>query len=291
MPTRDDETHRTERDLTTTRRRLLQTAGILGTGALAGCLGSGPGGDTTSSASDLPESASMESFTRLAQPDSYQLQYRMQALRDEPLLGLDVEKEQYGEALEASRSITDTFDEALESELSTRLAATLGETLDDAGIEDTVSRVAVVAEFVRGFEYVTDTAGTGSTEYPKYIVETLVENEGDCEDFANVIAGVYANQPFDLDPALIVYPGHVGIGLDAAAFGPAVEATVKPGEKEYLYVDSTHDVDLGVVPEEIRDSDVIATYDGGWTLHDVGAFVNHVKESVTKGYSDPSKYL
>lgn len=42
--------------------------------------------------------------------------------------------------------------------------------------------------FVQNLKYTTDKRGTGWNEYPKYPVETLVEQEGDCEDTSILMA-------------------------------------------------------------------------------------------------------
>lgn len=285
-PSRRDD----EQQPSTTRRQLLTTAGLLGIGSLSGCLGSSPVGN--SSSSDLPDSVSVDSFTRIARRSEYQLRYQWVPNRSERPVGFDVAKDRYVEAKEASRSVADTFDDAVEGEFSKQVAATLAEALDTASIESPADRIDAVAEFVRSVEYVTDKAGTGKTEYPKYVVETLVENEGDCEDFANVLGGVYSAPSFDLDPMLVIFPGHVGIGLDPEAVGPEVEEVTTAGEREFVYVDSTHSVDVGVVPEELRSREVIATYRDGWTLHNAEALAGHLREAVLEeGYTDPLQYL
>jgi hypothetical protein len=288
-----------------TRRGFLGTAALLGGAALSGCLGSAPSRNEPSTDVDLPDSVANAAFARTRNDDRFTLQYRWRN-GGEWEVEFDVPIAEYEATVTASRSLASVLDDAFDSDVCRALATSISQSLDDAGIENPLNRVRVVTSFVRALQYATDEMGTGKKEYPKFAIETLVENEGDCEDFATLFAGIFSAPEFDLDPELIVIPGHTGIGLSASALGIG-EADVRDegmtaedggvptltvdGEK-FLYVDPTYPVPLGVVPEPYRGYDVVATYDGHWNIHDQHALASHLKQSVMgEGISDPSKYL
>lgn len=291
----------------TTRRGFLGTAALLGSAAVTGCLGSAPRRDDSRIDVDLPDSVSNAAFARTRTDGQYRLQFRWRN-GGEWQVEFDVPISEYEATVTASRTLSSVIDDAYENDACRALATSIDESLDAANVDDPLDRVRVATSFVRALQYATDAMGTGKKEYPKYAVETLVENEGDCEDFAAIFAGIFAAPEFDLAPELLVIPGHTGIGLSAAALGltgsagnasdsgPASESADVPTHcidgTEYLYVDPTYPVGLGVVPKPYREYDVVATYDGHWTVHDQHALASHLGQSVMgEGISDPTKYL
>ncbi|MFC7136371.1 hypothetical protein ACFQRB_07125 [Halobaculum litoreum] len=105
-----------------------------------------------------------------------------------------------------------------------------------------------------------------------------MDHVGDCEDYAALLAGVVAAPPFDLDPALVLLPGHVGVGVDPDAVGADGLPTLRVAGREYLYLDATYRVGLGTLPAD-HDEGVVAVRDGGWLVGDPGAFAAHVREA------------
>lgn len=298
----------TQQQHTTTRRGLLGKAAVLGSAAVAsGCLGSRPSTSETQQVVDLPASVARTRFARSRDTDRFDLRYHWYNGR-EWRVDFEVPVGLYEDRVSASRSLSAIIDDAVDSEVSRTLASRIAAALDEAGVRNPLNRVRVVTSFVRALRYVRDEDTTESKEYPRFVAETLVENKGDCEDFAAIFAGVFAAPPFDADPKFVVLPGHTGIGLSLDALGldgddhggsqassddaSGVLPTLSVDDEELLYVDPTYPVGLGVVPEPYREYNVVATYDDGWRVHDPQAFGVHVRQSVIgEGISDPSKYF
>ena len=279
------------RKSTTTRRGFLAATSILGATGLAGCLGSAPPRRSPEAMNELPASVARSSFTRLDRGPLYRLAYRWFADGEEWTTEIDVSKDSYVAAAESDRSIADVFDDARESDAAARLARAVAEQFDAANVAEPRERLGLLTEFARGLRYVTDEADAGTTEYPKYVEETLVENAGDCEDLATVLAGVLAAEPFAYDPVLVVFAGHAGVGVDPDALDAAVP-TVAAGDESFFYLEPTYDTDLGAVPDAYRGRDVIATYDDGWRVRDADALVEHLRRSAFGDDSvSPLKYL
>lgn len=68
-----------------------------------------------------------------------------------------------------------------------------------------------IVAFVQSLPYVPDDVSTGFDEYPKYPVETLVENGGDCEDTS--ILMVTLLRELGYDAVLLGLPGHMAVGV------------------------------------------------------------------------------
>lgn len=289
----------------TTRRGFLGSAALLAGAAFTGCLGSGPSSPTPEPTADLPASIADPRFVRTREGDQFRLRFKwFNAI--EWSVEFDVPVAEYENRVTATRSLATVLDDALACENCRSLAGGMSRALDDAGMTDPLNRVRIATSFVRALQYVPDEEATGSKEYPRFTAETLVENEGDCEDFAAVFAGIFASPAFDLDPKLVILPGHTGIGVSAKALGIEAsddDATESDGTEsglqtltvdgeELLYIDPTYPVGLGVVPEPYREYDVVATYDGNWRIQDHQALATHIRQSVLgEGISDPSKYF
>ncbi|ELZ76277.1 hypothetical protein C454_18309 [Haloferax gibbonsii ATCC 33959] len=160
------------------------------------------------------------------------------------------------------------------------MASELSNRLDSADIELPIERLRVATSFVRNMEYATDESATGEVEYPKFVTETLMENGGDCEDLSSVLAGILCSPPFDYEPVLIFFSGHVGIGLDPSNIHMPTEQFLTVGGQEYFYIDASHDIPLGVVPDEYQKPGVIATYDGQWQTIDPAALKEHATTTI-----------
>lgn len=215
--------------------------------------------------------------------DAFDLTYRWRHASRDWAVDLEVPAARYREAAEAERSVPRSFEAATTSSLTDAVAASLTRQFEDAGIESPLARLAVTTSFVRAREYVRDERSTGRLEYPRYAAETLVENRGDCEDLAVVLAGVLAAPPFGLDPALVFFSGHVGVGVDPTRFDVGADRLLRAGSREYVYVDASTDVPLGTVPEEYRNPGVVAVYDGRWRHVDLLALGDHAGATARRG--------
>lgn len=76
--------------------------------------------------------------------------------------------------------VTDPADDALISSLAARLKET--------AVREKYSpkqTVEFVVTFVQNIKYAHDNVSKGAEEYPRYPLETLVDQEGDCEDHSS----------------------------------------------------------------------------------------------------------
>ncbi|WP_169051795.1 hypothetical protein [Halorhabdus amylolytica] len=92
------------------------------------------------------------------------------------------------------------------------IASLLKDEADKLGFEE-FEAIEFVVDFVQSLPYVTDDVSTGYDDYTKFIIETLTEMEGDCEDTAIMLASILEAEPFNYDMVLIQPPGHMAAGI------------------------------------------------------------------------------
>lgn len=99
--------------------------------------------------------------------------------------------------------------------------------------------------FIHSLYYVKD-ARTGFDEYPKYPVETLIEENGDCEDTSYLAASII--RAMGIGVILVNPPGHMAVGVWCE------ECTGSYYEwegKKYFYLETTGEGwELGQIPPE-----------------------------------------
>ena len=91
--------------------------------------------------------------------------------------------------------------------------------------------VECIVSFIQSFQYVSD----GTYEYPKFPVETLVEQGGDCEDTAILLEAILRQMGFDC--VLISPEKHMGVGI---ALEDEIAASSFPkNNQNYYYIETT----------------------------------------------------
>ena len=103
----------------------------------------------------------------------------------------------------------------------------------------------MVVSFIQSLPYTSDNVTTGFDDYPRYPIETLVHDGGDCEDTSILASALLDLMGFDV--VLINLPGHVAIGVAIDAYGTywTHEGT------QYFYVETTGEGwEIGEVPED-----------------------------------------
>lgn len=129
----------------------------------------------------------------------------------------------------------------------------IGELVDDireaalkAGYSDDET-VEFAAAFVQSLPYTVDSVTTAYDEYPRYPIETLVDNGGDCEDTSILLAAIVDNLGYGV--ALINPPAHMAVGV-AGADGLTGRYWNYQGTK-YYYLETTDESwQIGEVPQE-----------------------------------------
>jgi hypothetical protein len=90
-------------------------------------------------------------------------------------------------------------------------------------------------------------------EYPKYPVETLAEETGDCEDSAILAAALLKSMGYD--SALIYLPGHCALGIAGVDGMPGT--AVKLNNVSYYYCETTATGwEIGKLPPSYNEKDV-----------------------------------
>lgn len=110
-------------------------------------------------------------------------------------------------------------------------------------------------KFVQEFSYYNDIE-TGKNEYPKYPIETLWDQGGDCEDSSILLSTLIAKNGYGV--ALIDLPNHMAVGI---------YCDPQPGQsyyevdgKEYCYIETTAEGwDIGEIPSKY-DGDTAKLY-------------------------------
>jgi len=124
--------------------------------------------------------------------------------------------------------------------------------------------VEFAASFVQNLPYTVDSATSPFDEYPRYPVETLVDNGGDCEDTSILLASILDSMGYGV--ILIELPGHCAVGVKGGAniYGMYWEYA---GEK-YFYIETT---DSGWAIGELPDEYVGVSAD----MYPIGTDPNH----------------
>lgn len=105
-------------------------------------------------------------------------------------------------------------------------------------------------EFVLSFVQQIITYEKEKDEYPKYPVETLADEAGDCEDFS--IFGAAILKVIGYDVSLLSLPGHAALGVAGASGIPG--EFVEHDSKKYYYCEMTAEGwKIGEIPDKYKD--------------------------------------
>lgn len=119
---------------------------------------------------------------------------------------------------------------------------------------DKYETIELGVSFVQGLEYVSDSLSTGYDEYPRYPIETLLEQRGDCEDTSIFLATMLRELGFG--SALIFLPGHCAVGVKGADTLPGTYYLVD-GVRYYYLETTAPGWPIGTMPEEYLDKKAI----------------------------------
>ena len=102
-------------------------------------------------------------------------------------------------------------------------------------VQSDVARIDFVASFVQSIPYMKDDPTNNSYEYPRYPLESLKENRGDCEDKAILGAALLSELGYNV--SLLRLPDHMAVG---------VQLDTMPGSYSY-YVDRYYYLEMTAV--------------------------------------------
>jgi len=105
-----------------------------------------------------------------------------------------------------------------------------------------LKKIQLVLRFVQSLNYIEDVAPTSYDEYPRYPVETLFEQGGDCEDTSILLAAILTEMGYDVALLLFEELDHMGLGINfPLKYG---NSWVYDG-KRYWYLDTTGGQSIG----------------------------------------------
>lgn len=109
----------------------------------------------------------------------------------------------------------------------------------------TIAEINNVLAFAQRFKYAQDSEDKGVSEYPKYPLETMVEDRGDCEDHAILAAACLVRLGYDVRLVLLKYGsglGHMALAVAGAEGLPDALALRDPvSGRTFYYCEATTD--------------------------------------------------
>lgn len=89
--------------------------------------------------------------------------------------------------------------------------------------------------FVQSIPYKTDIESTGQREFPKYPIETIYDDNGDCEDLSILLLSIIREMGFQT--CFVEFSDHIGVGILGA---DGLEGTYyEINGRKYYYVETT----------------------------------------------------
>lgn len=106
-----------------------------------------------------------------------------------------------------------------------------------------------IISFVQSLPYTSDEVTTGYDEYPRYPIETLVDNGGDCEDTAILTAALLNSMGYGT--VLIKLPHHLAVGVKCSDDYPGTYYEYHGSR--YYYLETTGEgFEIGEIPREYQ---------------------------------------
>ena len=131
---------------------------------------------------------------------------------------------------------------------------TLAKELNDTATRlkyDSFDQVSFVLSFVQSLPYTSDSVTTGRDEYPRFPIETLVDDGGDCEDTSILFATLTLILGYDtlyLNP-----PNHYAVGILGNDLRGTFWTYPEGSNKTYYYCETTGDnFKIGQLPEAFQ---------------------------------------
>ena len=105
-----------------------------------------------------------------------------------------------------------------------------------------------IVDFVQSMLYEYDIEYIGLDEYPKFPIETIVDQRGDCEDTSYLLAALY--KALGVDAVLVLLPGHMATAVPCEDCSGVYY--MHKG-KRYYYIETTgQGWNIGTIPEQFR---------------------------------------
>ena len=150
---------------------------------------------------------------------------------------------------------------------------------------DEYETVEFVAAFVQSLPYTVDSVTAPYDEYPRYPIETLVDDGGDCEDTSILLASIIDKMGYGV--VLIMLPDHVAVGVEGGTnmYGAYYEYE----DSKYYYIETTgEEWGIGELPDEHKNTSAsihamipvpILSHDG--SVEGSGGYIAEVRVKVS----------
>ena len=134
---------------------------------------------------------------------------------------------------------------AADDEYLSALANVFKETGEKENLSE-LETINLAVSFVQNLKYVPDDLGTGYDEYPKFPLETLYDEGGDCEDSSILLASLLRELGYGT--VLVLFDDHMGVGAIASE-----PANFKYEGNHYHYIETTSPGwSIGQLPPEFK---------------------------------------
>jgi hypothetical protein len=114
-------------------------------------------------------------------------------------------------------------------------------------------KVELILRFVQSLDYTPDLTTTPYfDEYPRYPVETLFDQEGDCEDTSILLAAILSEMGYDVALILFEKLDHMGLGIyfpEEAGIEMYGNSWIVDDGRRYWYLDTSGNRTIGWAPE------------------------------------------
>ncbi|MCK4347425.1 MAG: hypothetical protein KAW47_02300, partial [Thermoplasmatales archaeon] len=127
--------------------------------------------------------------------------------------------------------------------------------LDEANGKNDVDIINFAASFIQNLDYKKDSDTNESFEYPRYPIETIGNNGGDCEDLAILAASILNEMEYNV--ALLRFSDHMAVGVSLNDDISGYEHYID----NYYFLETTaKNRKLGFIPTEYRDGENLTVY-------------------------------
>ncbi|MGD0818678.1 MAG: hypothetical protein ABR986_09840 [Methanomassiliicoccales archaeon] len=135
------------------------------------------------------------------------------------------------------------------------IIAKIAEELKTDALSKGYNTAQFVLSFVQNVPYGTDENTTGTDNFPRYPVETLVDDVGDCKDHSTLYVSLMESQPIGVGMVLLeltktgVAVGHMAAGIWATGYRGTY---VQYNDEDYYYCETTSPGwQIGQLPPEM----------------------------------------
>ncbi len=169
-------------------------------------------------------------------------------------VSLSVPESMYDYYSEKDRAETNDFSVYVSHPYDDEYISTIAQKMNFIALARSYSeldKIQMVIAFVQSLPYTSDSVTTPYDEYPRYPIETLVDNGGDCEDSSILTASLLTAMNYDI--ILVNPPGHMAVAVKIDAYG----SYYLVDDEKYFYLETTAEGwKIGEIPDDYSGASV-----------------------------------